>query len=297
MKTSLAENVWQTLCWFDIFGQAASLEEVHRFLFWQRANPKEIEQVLKKDRRIGSSFGFYFLRGKNASVVKRCGYQFQAGKLWRRVARHLFVLRLVPFLRFVAVGNTLAMGWPERNSDIDLLVVAPKNRLFTARFFLTFWAQIFRMRRHGKKISGRFCLSFFLADNALDLEKLKIGPYDPYLAFWAATLVPIRGDSAEFFAANTWIQKVFPNLKLPTTARRIHKKSFGEKILSGRLGDLLEKLLRKWQLQRAGQKRKNTSKTAVVISDEVLKFHETDQRRHLLQEWQNRINGKSAAKQ
>jgi len=290
VKNSLADSVWKTLCWFDVFGHAASLEEIHRFLFWQKANRKEVEDILKKDRRVGASFGFYFLRGKNESVIARCGRQFQSGKLWKRVARHLFIFRITPFLRLVAVGNTLAMGWPKKNSDIDLLVVAPRNRLFTTRFFLTFWSQIFGIRRHGRKIAGRFCLSFFLAGNSLDLEKLKIADNDIYLAFWAATLIPIHGDSTEFFAANNWIRKYFPNLKLKTTTRKFRRKNFCEKVLSGRFGNLVEQILRKWQLARASRKKQNSTKNAVVISDEILKFHESDQREKFLREWQKRVN-------
>jgi len=290
VKVSLADSVWQTLCWFDIFGQAVSLEEIHRFLFWQKASKKEVKQVLKKNRRISESFGFYFLRGKNKNVLNRCGRQFQTGKLWKHVARHLFLFQITPFLRFVAVGNTLAMGWPEKNSDIDLLIVAPQNRLFTTRFFLTFWSQIFGMRRHGKKIAGRFCLSFFVSENSLNLEKLKISDNDPYLAFWVATIALIRGDGAEFFAANNWIKKYFPNLRLMTTARKFRRKNLCEKILNGKSGDFIEKILRKWQLVRATRKKQNSKKNAVVISDTILKFHETDQREKFLREWQKQIN-------
>ncbi len=293
VKKSLTENVWQTVCWFDVFGHAASLDEIHRFLLFRRANKKKVEQILKKDRRIATGFGFYFLKGKNANVIKRCGRQFQAGKLWKRVTRHFFILRLTPFLRLVAVGNTLAMGWPNKNSDIDLLVVASKNRLFTTRFFLTFWSQIFGMRRHGRKIAGRFCLSFFLAENSLNLEKFKIANDDIYLAFWIATLTPIRGDASEFFAANSWIRKFFPNLKLSTTQKKFRKKNFEERILSGKFGDFLETILRKWQLGRAHRKRKNTSKNAVVISDKILKFHENDRRKDFLGKWQRASEARS----
>ncbi len=296
VKNALAENVWQTVCWFDVFGQAASAEEIHRFLFWQKASLAAVEQELKKDPHLGHSLGFYFLKGRDASVLARCSRQFQAKKLWRRVAKHLFLLRATPFVRFAAVGNTLAMGWPEKNSDIDLLIVAAKNRLFTTRFFLTFLTQIFGMRRHGRKVTGRFCLSFFLAEDSLNLEKLAIGAQDPYLAFWAATLIPLRGEGAEFFAANVWIKKYFPNLKLSTTARKFRRKTWSERILGGHFGDLIEKLLRDWQLRRARRKRKNLSKNAVVIADTVLKFHETDQRERFLREWRELIKAGSKKK-
>jgi hypothetical protein len=296
----LKESVFATVCWFDVFHQPAALEEIHRFLLFQKAKKKDVAQALEKDSRIGKSFGFYFLRGKNASVIQRCGKQFQAGKLWKRVLKHLFIFRITPFLKLAAVGNTLAMGFPEKKSDIDLLVVAKKNRLFTARFFLTFLTQIFRMRRSRKKIQGRFCLSFFLAENSLDIEKIsidgkvyrpKLGErrLDVYLAFWVATLTPIFGDASEFFAANNWVRRYFPNLKLKTTQKRFRRKNFLERALSGKFGNFLEKVLKNWQLNRAMRKQKNREKNAVIISEEMLKFHETDQRKDFREKWRERV--------
>ncbi|MBU1089829.1 hypothetical protein KKF38_03485 [Patescibacteria group bacterium] len=294
MKKSLAESAWQTVCWFDIFGQTVNVEEIHRFLFGTKACVKDVEKVLEKDPRIGKSFGFYFPRGRNALVLKRCAHHHRAEKLWREALRHRFIFRFTPFLKLAAVGNTLAMGWPEKNSDIDLLIIAKKGRLFTTRFFLTFFAQIFGMRRSGRKITGRFCLSFFLAENSLDLEKIKIGREDPYLAFWIATLVPIYGRGEEFFAANGWIKKYFPNLKLPAIQKKFRQKTFLERILSGRSGDFLERILKKWQFSRARRKRKNRGGNAVIISEEILKFHETDRRKEFLKKWRERVNSKSA---
>ncbi|MCK5471611.1 hypothetical protein KAI54_00275 [Candidatus Gracilibacteria bacterium] len=293
MKKSLAESAWQTVCWFDIFGQPVNAEEIHRFLFGAKASQKDVKKVLAKDSRIGKSFGFYFPRGRSALILKSCAHHHRAEKLWMEALRHRFIFRLTPFLKLAAVGNTLAMGWPEKNSDIDLLVVAEKNRLFTTRFFLTLFTQIFGMRRSGRKIAGRFCLSFFLAENSLNLEKIKIGRDDPYLAFWIATLVPIYGKGEEFFAANGWVKKYFPNLKLPAIQKKIRQKTFLERVLNRKLGDFLERVLRNWQLTRAQRKQKNRGKNAVIISEKILKFHETDQRKEFLEQWKKRVNSKS----
>ncbi len=296
MKKSLAESAWQTVCWFDIFGQPVNAKEIHRFLFSAKASQKDVEKVLAKDSRIGKSFGFYFPRGRSALVLKRCAHHHRAEKLWGEVLRHRFIFRLTPFLKLVAIGNTLAMGWPKKNSDIDLLVVAEKNRLFTTRFFLTLFTQIFGMRRSKRKIARRFCLSFFLTENSLDLEKIKIGREDPYLAFWVTTLVPIYGEGEEFFATNGWIKKYFPNLKLPAIQKKIRQKSFLERILSGKSGDFLERILKKWQLARSRRKQKNCGRNAVVITEEMLKFHETDRRKEFLEKWKERINPKPATR-
>jgi heme oxygenase len=109
-------------------------------------------------------------------------------------------------------------------------------------------------------------------------------------------LTPIFGDSSEIFAANNWVRKYFPNLKLKTTQKKFRKKNFLERILNEKFGDFLEKILRNWQLNRAMRKQKNREKNTVIISEDILKFHETDQRRDFQERWKKRITAKSGAK-
>jgi hypothetical protein len=295
---NISEAVYAAVCWFDVFATAASLEEIHRYIFFRKATLREVKQVLEKDKRFGSSFGFYFLKGRNALVLKRCQHQYHSGKLWNKVVEKSSLFTRIPFLKLVAVGNTLAMGWPDSESDIDLLVVAENKRLFTTRALLTFFMHLRRMRRHGKKIAGRFCLSFFLAENAMNLESLKIGKFDPYLAFWLATLTPTWGNGIEkLLKANPWVKEYFPNFKREFKKSK-HEKTGLEKLLAGKLGDLLEKRLRNHQLKRANKKkRKNyAEKTSVIISPTVLKFHEKDRRREYLEAFEKRLSGSAARK-
>lgn len=288
---SLSQAVYITICWFDTFEQPVSAEEIHRYLFFHKANLTEIKTCLKKDKRISKSFGFYFLRGKNALVVKRCQRQYQAGKLWRKIFAKSFLFNWTPFLSTVAVGNTLAMGWPKKNSDIDLLIIAKKNRLFTTRLFLTFFSHIFRLRRHSKKVAGRFCLSFFLTRPDLKLKKLLIKPYDPYLAFWLATLTPVYGENMKkIIEDNKWISSYFPNFNPKLKSKRPKQNNWLEKILNGKLGNLLEKILKRWQVKRAQKKQSsNEEESAVVISETILKFHESDRRREFLNAWEKKV--------
>lgn len=295
---NISEAVYATVCWFDVFGFAGSCEEIHRYLFFRKATLREVQQVLEKDKRYSSSFNFYFLKGSNALVLQRCQQQYHAGKLWRKVVEKSSIFTRIPFVKLIAVGNTLAMGWPDSSSDVDLLVVAESKRLFTTRALLTLSTHFKRMRRHGNKIAGRFCLSFFLADTALNLENLKIGKFDPYLAFWLATLTPTWGNGIEkLLKANPWVKAYFPNFQRETKKAK-HEKIWLEKILDGKLGDWLEALLKKHQLKRANAKKQAhyAEKTSVVISPTILKFHEKDRRREYLEAFEKKLNGKLAAK-
>lgn len=286
MATTLRQAVYQTVCWFEIFKQPASSAEIHQFLFQHKAKLAEVEKILETDPRYRRSLKFYFRRQNPELIWQRFQHQFFARKLWSVVLRAKKIFARTPFLRQVFVANTLAFGWPSKDSDLDLFVLTSPQRLFTARFFLTVFTHFARRRRHGRFIAGRLCLSFFCASSQSDLSFLKIAPQDPYLAFWIANLIPVHGSGAnDFFANNKWVKKVFPNLRNSYPVRPSLKVNFLEKLLTGPLGDLLENRLQKWQCRRASAHRKNHTKNAVVISDTCLKFHEIDRRKEFYQRW------------
>lgn len=212
-------------------------------------------------------------------------------KLWAKVERYLKFLRIVPFLRMVAVCNNLAFEKVDERSDIDLFIVAGKGRLFTVRIFVTVILHILGVRRHGNKIAGRFCLSFFVDDNALDLREIAIEK-DIYLAFWIFSMKPVLDDyvSGEFLSANSWIREYFDEVVVADRSRVISRRSFFRSILQwvlgGRLGDFFENKMRKWQLKRAEIKASKALEDASLIVDEhILKFHNIDRRREYRSLW------------
>lgn len=225
---------------------------------------------------------YYFLRGRDDIVQK---YQIQE-KMWRRVARFRWLFAIVPFVRMVGVCNSLAMGTASAQSDIDLFVIADHHRFFTARLFLTVVLHFFGVRRHGAKIANRFCLSFFITDDALDLRSTAISfaPHDPYLTYWLRTVTPVTGFAIwkEFFRANHAENVPLPKHRfVDEKASRIRLRTF--------FGDILERFLARWQLRRAQKKQMGGNHASIVISPKMLKFHEHDRRAMVASAFQERL--------
>ena len=86
--------------------------------------------------------------------------------------------------------NSLALYTADNKSDIDLLIITTPGRLWIARLLMTTLFHLCRWRRHGKKITKRFCLSFWTTEENLSFEKIAL-PHDPYLALWTASLWPL----------------------------------------------------------------------------------------------------------
>jgi hypothetical protein len=213
-------------------------------------------------------------------------------KLWERVHRYVGILRIVPFLRMVAVCNNLAFGKVDGRSDIDLFVIAKRGRLFIVRIFVTFLLHVMGVRRHGKRVAGRFCLSFFVDEDGMDMKEIAIDN-DIYLAFWVRTMLPVIDDgvSEEFLDKNEWVKRYFEEDFEMDGSRVIGSCGFLSRIfgwiLGGWFGDRIEGVLRKWQMGRAKKKalKVNADVASLIVKDHILKFHNVDRRREYRKKW------------
>jgi hypothetical protein len=203
--------------------------------------------------------------------------------LVEKVKKIRFLIACVPFLRMAAVCNNHAFGIAGEKSDIDLFIIAKKDRMFTARVFLTLLLHILGMRRHGEKIHGRFCLSFFIDEKALNLVEIAIKK-DIYLAYWINKLVPVVGSGVvdDFETKNKWICGILGCDNFKINRELMRKRSvFGVifEIILWPVAWFIEWCLRKWQIKRAFKKAsKLEDKSGTIISRHILKFHGGDKR-------------------
>lgn len=212
------------------------------------------------------------------------------GKLWSKARRYSRLFALCPFVRMVCVCNSLAINNANAESDIDLFVVTKEGKLWQTRFFLKVLTQLFGARVHHNKKAGRFCLSFFVAENAMNLKHLAYD-FDPHLAYFTRMMVPLfanRDIYEKFMDKNeewtsVYVKKPFaPRLEMMRKHRVCSFFRFIFEILLGLSGELLEKLLYNLQLKRDLERKKNCpDKSGIVMSKDVFKFHENDPRREI----------------
>lgn len=210
-------------------------------------------------------------------------------QLLKKARRWSWIFALCPFIKLAAVCNSVAMGDVEEDSDIDLFIITKARRLFLARLCLTLLTSLFGIRRHGQKIHGRFCLSFYITEEALDLELIRLKPQDIYLAFWLRTLTPLAGTYASyeaFMKANQpWLSqyfsKPFSQKQIFTSSCWLHKSI--ELLLDWDFLEHLAKQLQWPRMQRKYRTLKDTSGT--VLSDQMLKFHDEDKRGGIQKRW------------
>ncbi len=297
---NLKSSILKTIAYFDLFDFPLSAEEIlnNLYNYNKPIHIKEIKGTLKEmieDGNIEELKDFFVLKGRGPIVETRKTRKFIAEKYWNRTKMYGLYMRSVPFVKMIAVCNNLSYDNPNEQSDIDLFIVIKPGRMWFARLFITLILHFYGVRRYGNKIAGRFCLSFFVTTNEMNIGKLQIKPEDPYLAYWTKQLSPIYGEETynEYMKQNEgWLKNEY-GLKFAEDSKKhmyVYNKSirkkFFEFIFGGWFGDLIEKFLKKTFKKRTLRKMRELGPEAsIVVTDDMLKFHNNDKRREYLERW------------
>jgi hypothetical protein len=189
--------------------------------------------------------GYVALRGREALIARRLDRAATSDWLWRRARRFVRVLRVLPFVRMIAITGALAMQNSDAHDDIDVLIVTAPDRVWLTR------ALAIALVYAGKLCGDTLCPNYVISERALTLDRRTL-----FVAHEFAQMVPVYGLPVydRMCAANSWIQHVLPNAAQPFQVQseepvgpigRSFKRVL-EKLLAGRLGTWLEN----WEMRR-----------------------------------------------
>lgn len=302
-KDLLVKNIVSAIAFFDIFEYPLTLIEVWKNMYnfklgfiQKNYNINDVLNLLDKlilKKKLGSKKGFYFIYGRDDLVQRRLDRHIPSKKRWEKMIKIVKILRIVPFVKMIAVCNMFAIGAASKKSDIDLFIVAKSGRIWITRLLVTILVFLTGQWRHRRSIAGKICLSFFVTEDYLNLERIAKKPSDPYLNYWITLVWPVYTRDKthmRFVSANKWVKKFIPNfLYFKPSSMRLVKpnfftcrlQSFGERILSSKFGDKVEAFVKKQQIKYMHRDRESASRrqdTDVLICDKILKFHEVDNR-------------------
>ncbi len=300
----LAQRILDTIRFFDLQQMPLTAMEIHKYLVADmpalrsklneqfelvpESSPVTSPQIhldtiltqlyiLSHDGRLVEKNGFYAYPHREVLIDERQKNYFHGIKREKLIRRFLLPTKHIPFIRGIALAGSQALGKQRATSDIDLLIITDANFLWTARTLLSAWFQIFGVRRHGLKITNRFCLNHYLAKpRELDVER------NLYQAMEYIKLRPVVYPSVinEFQRNNEgWIRQFYPNASFPEISSEAQSKlqKFLEKIFTNALGKKLESFLGKWQQKRINQG------PFVFTREDQLSFHPQSKHESLLQ--------------
>lgn len=216
----LQKAILKTLSYADVFGYPLISKELYRFLisdevFSSVSFRKAFTRINANEKRIDTNGKYFFLRGRKGIVSlrkKREKWSQKKLKIAQKVAKYL---KLIPFIKMVAVTGNLAMSNAEQKDDIDLLIVTSQNRLWLTRLLTVFLVELVANRRRPKdqEVEDKICLNMFLAENYLSLPKKEQDLFSAHEVFQAKLLWEKERTYRKFLKANQWAQKYLPNWK------------------------------------------------------------------------------------
>lgn len=198
------------------------------------------------------------------------------------------VYKLIPCISHIYLANSLTFNAIKKSSDIDLFIITYKDRIRTVRLRTLMLFSILRIKR-GIKTIKKFCLSFYITPEALNLYPIKIREKDVYLAYRIAHLVPLYTEKEESIDIirdknKHRLQQYLPNHPMKQTIKlgnKIHKGiNKNKKILNiihkGQMWNIIELIAKAVLLPRTLQRKKKLSQIDqknIIISNKMLKFH------------------------
>jgi len=288
MSYLLGKNIVATVTYYDVMDFPLTLFEIWKYLIEHNRDGNHLDRpvtlgevwdVLHSDqcaRRIEHKNGFYFLPGRELLVQQRIqSEKLSVEKLkgMRRLAR---VLAYVPYVRMIGATGSLAMKHGETGSDWDMFVVLRSGRIWMGRTVLTGFLHLIGKRRHGRKISNRACLNYFVTD-----DNLEIATKDLYSAHEYRHLIPLLSFPLFqiFELKNRWIKNYQPNFFLTAVPNRfvLREERYTKQVRNffERVFDFidLEKWLGSWQKAKIAKNPKTHLEGSLIeATDRALVF-------------------------
>lgn len=310
MPTPLEQSVAKTVVWFSLFQHPPTEREVWQWLMYPDRTYTfyEVQHVLATSvwlslrlARVEGYIVWKTPRFPQQEGIKKRHAGFRDALLKYRELRG--IVRYISWLPgVVAVGAVNSLGlWHTRpSSDMDLLILVEPGYIWTVRLLsvLPFALLGRRPKTHSSRNIPKkspVCFSFFLSTDALCIEGISLEGGDPYLAFWLTHITPLYDREAWFATfdrANDWRKQIFPHACCLSThpymflKNRRHRRG---RVFVWWWFERAARAFQQWKLPARIRFAKRSDRS-IILSDHVLKFHETDRRKEFREGFTERWN-------
>jgi len=304
----LEKSILKTIAFFDVFSYPLTANEIWKWLYKPQKEHtlSDVREILESSdilkEKLDTKEGFYHIRGRDSIYLRRKQNNNLAERKFRKVVYLAKVYRSIPFVRMMAVCNSLGYSNASEKSDIDLFIIARRRTIWLARFFTTVVVKILHMRPREDSKKDTFCLSFFIDEDYLNIENSRMGQEDTYYPYWIANLMPVYdpdGLYKKFLKANAWYHNILPNS---------YPNQFAKEVKATFLSNFLNKITfflfnipfirrftynfyRTLQIRIIDRNLKALINidTRVIVNEQMLKFYSNDNRELFTRQWKERV--------
>ncbi len=204
--TPIQKSIIKTLAYFSIFKHPLKIDELHRFLLFNKCTVGELTEEINELKSQGIVFEidkFFLIENNRSWVTNRIKGEKLARKFWGIAKFMSHIIKRFPFVRAIFISGSLAKFNVTASTDIDFFIITKSKRLWMTRSLLIAFKKVFLLNR--KKF---FCINYFITDDHLEIEDKNI-----FTAIEIASVKPIFNYDMylKFIEANSWIKNFIPN--------------------------------------------------------------------------------------
>lgn len=309
IDVDMKKNILATVKYFDLFDFPLKKRELW---FWlpkidkENFSKSEFESSLSwlvGENKIQEKNNYYFLPERGNLIDSRAKKYIESERKIKKARKISSLLCLVPGVRAIFVVSNLGYMNSSENSDIDFFVVTKKDMIWTVRFWSVIMMKFSGQRPSENKMKDKICLSYFVAEDNLNLFFTRMREGDWHLAYLISQCLPIyteKNKTAEeydywgtYINENSWIKNYLPNFKFIDARKYImHKnclwlKKITESLFWG------EKIYKKIQMSILPDHLKEALRrgdNSVIMQNNILKLHSNDKRSYYNKKFDEFIN-------
>ncbi|MBW6441119.1 hypothetical protein K0B03_03755 [Patescibacteria group bacterium] len=308
--TKLEKQIMATVVYYDILNYPLTVFEIFLYLIKDRGlNGNEyllsdIVETLDRgeflQNNLSQKLGFFFLKDREEIVQERLDRKKIADEKWKKAKKIFWIMQIVPFTKLVMASGSFALCNTRKDSDIDLMIVAQKGRIWTVRTFFTLLTIALGVRRYKDRTEDKICLNHYITDQSLKIPFQSL--YTVQLYYHILSVYNSEKDRKmfrKFQAENNWMKNYLENYEFSEieSFRSITRNSslsvlsgFIEFILTGKAGDYLEKKMSKMQSYRIKKDPLHLKKGGrITISDDQLEFHPDSHESHIIPKFNQKM--------
>lgn len=323
----IRRSILATILYFDVMDYPLTLVELSKWL-WTGSESATTEALVQElnalveHSHLETHNGFFFVPGRSTIIQTRLDrYRWALSKIVR-AKQMLWWISLLPFVRGIALVNTLGFLHSRKEGDVDCLIIGSYGNLWACRLFTTGIIALLGLRPHEHQGQDALCFSFYLSDREMDLRSIALrsdhshchdhntvhshqsSPDDPYLVYWIASALSLYDSGRvfeKFHTANSWIgdyinsssgRSEHPQWCIRDNGIRrllIVGRSIVERILSLVQFEQFAQWYQRRRLPDSLKQSTENQSSGVIMNNAMLKFHNPDKREHIKTIWHERL--------
>jgi len=244
---ALRGAILATVIYADLFDDALTRDELHRYLIGEEASAAVVAAMLDRDAElrfhVEQTEGRFHLNGRPQLAAIRRERAAASADLWPAAKRYGARIARLPFVRLVGVTGALAMNNARPDDDIDLFILAQPGRLWLCRLLVLAIVKLAALRGYV------LCPNFLLSTDHLQLSERNL-----FTAHEVVQMIPLERDHwyRVFIEANGWVADFLPNAFAGQTveARPGSGRPIPGRLVAGLLSARVFDPLERWEMRR-----------------------------------------------